>query len=216
MEQSSQPETQQRGESEIRSRHRSRPSSLGSKMLSVLVTVVLVVAAIVAARNIETSQDSAPAAQTRLSNKTGPANQAADNDTREVDQRLPRWTIPGPSGRALDKVRWIRLSDHYYGLTFIAVNRTGLNRLAERGPTIYAAYANAPGLFGAMCEAAGTIHDEPVTRKELLALDAPSERVIAPGEKVRLACVQHTHLAKADLPSGKLRIDPMTFMLLSH
>jgi hypothetical protein len=73
-------------------------------------------------------------------------------------------------------------------------------------------------MFGASCQAAGSIDDEPDNRKELVALRVKAGRVIAPEEKVRFVCFQYMGDVpeKKDLPRGNLRIDPQTFTLLSY
>jgi hypothetical protein len=59
-------------------------------------------------------------------------------------------------------------------------------------------------MFGASCQAAGSIDDEPDNRKEFLALRVEAGQVIAPDEKVRFVCFQYMGDVpkKEDLPQG--------------
>jgi len=189
-----------------------------AKLLNAVVALVLVAAAILFARNSGTSQEAAPAAPAPSSEETSPANYADASVVREVDRPLPQWELLWGPDNSIDKVRWFPLSNNYHGLTFVAVNQTGMYRLGERGPSVRAAYTNAPGMFGASCQAAGSIDDEPDNRKEFLALRVEAGQVIAPDEKVRFVCFQYMGDVpkKEDLPQGKLRIEPRTFTLLSY
>jgi len=75
-------------------------------------------------------------------------------------------------------------------------------------------------MFMAGCEAARSLDDEANIKKELRAIYGPpqQEQVIPPGEKARFICSQYRGdpPKNADLPSGRLRIDPQTFTLLSR
>jgi hypothetical protein len=193
-------------------------TSLRAKLLNAVVAFALVAAAVLFTRNSGPSEEATPAAPAPSSEETSPANYADASVVREVDRPLPHWELSWGPDNSIDKVRWFPLSNNYHGLTFIAVNQTGMHRLAERGPSVRAAYTNAPGMFGATCQAAGSIDDEPDNKKELLALQAEPGRVIAPEEKVRFVCFQYMGDVpeKKDLPRGNLRIDPQTFTLLSY
>jgi hypothetical protein len=193
-------------------------TSLRARLLNSVVALALVAAAVLFARNSGTSEEVAPAAPAPSSEETSPANYADASVVREVDRPLPHWELAWGPDNSIDKVRWFPLSNNYHGLTFVAVNQTGMHRSGERGPSVRAAYTNAPGMFGAKCEAAGSIDDEPDDKKELLALRAEPGRVVAPEEKVRFVCFQYMGDVpeKKDLPQGKLRIDPQTFTLLSY
>lgn len=193
-------------------------TTLRARLLNAVVALVLVTGAVLLARHSGTSEESTPAAPAPSSEETSPADYADASVVREVDKPLPHWELSGGPGNSIDKVRWIPLRNNYHGLTFIAVNQTGMHRLAERGPSVRAAYTNAPGMFGATCGAAGSIDDEPDNRKELLALRTAPGRVIAPEEEVRFVCFQYMGDVpkQKDLPRGKLRIDPRTFTLLSY
>ena len=193
-------------------------TSLRAKLLNAVVALALVAAAVLFARNSGMSEEATPAAPAPSSEETSPANYADASVVREVDRPLPQWELAWGPDNSIDKVRWFPLSNNYHGLTFIAVNQTGMHRLAERGPSVRAAYTNAPGMFGAKCEAAGSIDDEPDNKKELLALQPEPGRVIAPDEKVRFVCFQYMGDVpkETDLPQDELRIDPRTFTLLSY
>lgn len=189
-------------------------SSSRSRLLSVLVALALVVAALTFARNSGTAEEASPAGlESPSSNGPRSSDYADEGEVREVDRPVGGWRVLGP-------VRWIRLRNHYHGLTFLAVNRTGMDRSAVRGPSVRAAYDNAPGMFMAGCEAARSLDDEANIRKELRAIYGPpqQEQVIPPGEKARFICSQYRGdpPENADLPSGRLRIDPQTFTLLSR
>ena len=189
-------------------------SSPRSRLASVLVALVLVVAALSFARNSGTAQEASPAgSEFSLSNGPRSTKYADEGKVREVDRPVGGWRVLGP-------VRWIPLRDHYHGLTFLAVNRTGMDRSAVRGPSVRAAYDNAPGMFMAGCEAARALEEEPNVRKELRAIYGPpqQEQVIPPGEKARFICSQYKGglPGKAELPAGGLRVDPQTFTLLSR
>ena len=174
--------------------------SASTRLLNVVAALVLVVAALTFARNSRTAEEASPAGlESPSSNGPKSTDHAEEGGVREVDRPLGGWRVLGP-------VRWIPFNNHYHGLTFLAVNRTGTDRLAVRGPSVRAAYDNAPGMFMAGCEAASSLDDEPNMRKELRAIYGPpqQEQVIPPGEKARFICSQYgvTHPRRRICPQA--------------
>lgn len=142
-------------------------SSSRSRLLSVLVALALVVAALTFARNSGTAEEASPAGlESPSSNGPRSSDYADEGEVREVDRPVGGWRVLGP-------VRWIRLRNHYHGLTFLAVNRTGMDRSAVRGPSVRAAYDNAPGMFMAGCEAARSFTPGSDSRRRMATKRSP-------------------------------------------
>lgn len=185
-----------------------------SRKLAGLVAAAAVLAAAVG--YVWTTRADAPTAD--QAPKTVPTDRPANNGIQAGNQReqddfvVTAWEVLG-------KTRWTPLRNDYHGATVHAVNRTSNDLPPGFGPALVAAYANAPGMFRASCEAVESLGKGPVDSKELLAA-TPREQTIPPAGKAYFACVQlvGTLPESWDDARGELRIDlkTATFFNLVH
>jgi hypothetical protein len=184
-----------------------RPRRLSLRTVVALVAVMGLAGVAIGAWVVP-DEEAAHAAPAPVGQASAQVRQALTGDQADA-VRPARYEWTSPTFKVVGERRWIELSNSYHAVVVDAINTTSSTlALRHRGPVVLAAYANAPGIFEATCQAVKGLGEQ-VTSRELLETPYGTQETIPPGGRATFRCVQVMgSLPEADtMPAGELRID---------